>query len=223
MLVVTAIATGVLAGATIALVLETRALAAETRRLGRLGRDSELGVTIQPWEEAHTDLAITITNFGPGIATDLSFEIALTGNDGLAQHWSLQELVFPDARQRTILVSDRDIDGLIAADATVTLDWSWTTANDDRRTEHKSVTVKEIAEGYRGSGAMLQRDYLREIPKIREALDKIQRSLVDATRQSDPAGLALSRKEDDVELPSHRGSIRQMVSRAVGRTVGPRA
>ena len=74
---------------------------------------------------------------------------------------------------------------MIEGDLSVALDWSWKDANDESHDHHEVMSVAEIAGGLRGSGALLQRDYMRELPKIREALDKIVRQLEAARVDSD--------------------------------------
>lgn len=62
---VVAIGTVGLATATGALVWATRVLVAETRTARHAQREAEVGVTVQPWEEAHLLLAVTNHKFGP--------------------------------------------------------------------------------------------------------------------------------------------------------------
>ena len=62
---VIAIGTVALAVATLALVWATRSLAMETRAQRHAQREAEVGVTVQPWEEGGTVLAVNITELRP--------------------------------------------------------------------------------------------------------------------------------------------------------------
>ncbi len=52
--------------------------------------------------------------------------------------------------------------------------WSWVDGNGQSRSEETQASVAQIAGGYRGSGALLQPDYLRELPKIASELKRIR-------------------------------------------------